>query len=75
MAYDHAERVLAAIRLLEAQTEELLDSLPQLSPEQSLWLQEVQGGACRLHRDESAQDPRWHDRQAGTARARARHAA
>jgi hypothetical protein len=45
MAYGHAERVLAAMRLLEAETEELLDSLPQLSPEQSLWLQEVQGAA------------------------------
>ena len=41
MAYGHAERILAAIRLLEAETRELLDELPQLDPEQSQWLQEV----------------------------------
>jgi hypothetical protein len=37
MAYGHAERTLAAIRLLEAETRELLDGLPQLDPEQSQW--------------------------------------
>ena len=37
MAYGHAERNLAAIRLLEAQTEELLRSLPQSDPTQSGW--------------------------------------
>lgn len=41
MAYGHAERTLAAIQLLEAQTRELLGGLAQLSPEQSHWLQEV----------------------------------
>jgi hypothetical protein len=41
MAYGHAERNLAAIRLLEEETRELLDGLPQLDPEQSQWLQEV----------------------------------
>jgi len=41
MAYGHAERTLAAIRLLEAETRELLDGLPQLDPEQSQWRQEV----------------------------------
>jgi hypothetical protein len=41
MAYGHAERTLAAIRLLEAQTRELLGGLAHLSPEQSHWLQEV----------------------------------
>lgn len=40
MAYGHAERTLAAIRLLEAQTAELLYSLPRLDPEQSSWLTE-----------------------------------
>jgi len=40
MAYGHAERTLAAIRLLEAETRELLDRLPQLDPEQSQWRQE-----------------------------------
>ena len=42
MAYGHAERTLAAIRLLEEETGELLDGLPQLDPEQSQWRQEVQ---------------------------------
>jgi len=41
MAYGHAERTLAAIRLLEAETRELLDGLPQLDPEQLRWRQEV----------------------------------
>jgi hypothetical protein len=41
MAYGHAERTLAAIQLLEAETRELLDSRPQLDPEQSQWRQEV----------------------------------
>jgi hypothetical protein len=41
MAYGHAERTLAAIRLLEAQTRDLLGGLAQLSQEQSDWLQEV----------------------------------
>jgi hypothetical protein len=41
MAYGHAERTLAAIRLLEAQTEELLRSLAQLHPEQALCLQQA----------------------------------
>ena len=41
MAYGHAERTVAAIRLLEAQTEELLRGRTQLSPEESHWLHEV----------------------------------
>jgi len=40
MAYGHAERTLAAIRLLEAETAELLRGLPQLDAEQSRWLAE-----------------------------------
>ena len=40
MAYGHAERTLAAIRLLETQTAELLYSLPRLDAEQSNWLKE-----------------------------------
>ncbi len=40
MAYGHAERTLAAIRLLETQTAELLYSLPRLDAEQSSWLKE-----------------------------------
>jgi hypothetical protein len=41
MAYGHAERTLAAIRLLEAETRQLLGGLPALDREQSRWLQEV----------------------------------
>jgi len=41
MAYGHAERTLAAIRLLEAETRDLLNGLAQLDPEQARWLQEV----------------------------------
>src|SRR5215831_12034330 len=41
MAYGHAERNLALIRQLEAETRKLLGSLDQLDPEQSAWLQEV----------------------------------
>ena len=44
MAYGHAERTLAAIRLLEAETAELLGRLPHLDCGQSRWLQEVTGG-------------------------------
>ena len=41
MAYGHAERTLAAIRLLETQTAELLYSLPWLDAEQASWLKEA----------------------------------
>jgi hypothetical protein len=41
MAYGHAERNLAAIRQLEAETGRLLASLPQLDQEQSAWLTEA----------------------------------
>ena len=41
MAYGHAERTLAAIRLLETQTAELLYSLPRLDAEQANWLKEA----------------------------------
>lgn len=41
MAYGHAERTLATIRLLETETAALLRSLPQLDAEQTAWLQEV----------------------------------
>jgi hypothetical protein len=37
MAYGHAERNLAVIRRLEAETEELLRSLEQLVPDQRAW--------------------------------------
>ena len=43
MAYGHAERALVAIQALEAETAELLCSLPQLDAEQSSWLEEIMG--------------------------------
>ena len=47
MAYGHAERTLAAIRLLETQTAELLSSLPRLDAEQSNWLNEAKQARLR----------------------------
>jgi DNA-binding CsgD family transcriptional regulator len=41
MSYGHAERNLATLRQLEAETRELMASLDQLNPERSAWLQEV----------------------------------
>jgi hypothetical protein len=41
MGYGHAERNLALIRQLEAETRDLLETLDQPDPEQSAWLQEV----------------------------------
>ena len=41
MAYGHAERNLAVLRQLEVETRQLLESLDQLDPEQSAWLQGV----------------------------------
>jgi hypothetical protein len=43
MAYGHAERNLALLRQLEAETRQLLESLDQPDPEQSAWLQEATG--------------------------------
>ena len=40
MAYGHAERNLTLVRLLEAETTNLLRTLEQLDPEQSAWLQD-----------------------------------
>ena len=40
MSYGHAERNLATLRQLEAETRELMASLDQLNPERSAWLQE-----------------------------------
>ena len=41
ISYGHAERNLAALRQLEVETRQLLESLDQLDPEQSAWLQEA----------------------------------
>jgi len=57
MAYGHAERNLALIRQLEAETRKLLGGLNQLDPEQSGWLQEVASPrrqASQRYRPESA---------------------
>lgn len=43
MAYSHAERNLALIRQLEAETRHMLGSLARLEPEQSAWLLEAAG--------------------------------
>jgi hypothetical protein len=40
MTYGHAERNLALIRQLEAETRQLLESLKQPDAEQSTWLQD-----------------------------------
>jgi hypothetical protein len=45
MTYGHAERNLALLRQLEAETRQLLEHLDQLDPEQSAWLQEAAGTA------------------------------
>ena len=47
MAYGHAERNLALIRQLEAETRQLLESLDQPDSEQSAWLREggLSGGS------------------------------
>jgi hypothetical protein len=45
MAYGHAERNLALIRQLEAETRQLLDSLPQLDREQSAWPEDTGSSA------------------------------
>lgn len=41
MAYGHAERTLAAIRLLEAETREFLAAQPELDAEQAAWLRDA----------------------------------
>ncbi len=45
MPYGHAERTLATIRLLEAETRELLSRLEHLDPEQEQWLREAADSA------------------------------
>lgn len=47
MAYGHAERNLALIRQLEAETRQLLDSLSQLDQEQPARLEEANGSGTQ----------------------------
>ena len=49
MAYGHAERTLAAIRLLETYTAELLYSLPWLDAKQANWLKAARQAYPRVH--------------------------
>ena len=53
MAYGHAERNLATMRRLAAETDELLSSLPQSGSGQSRWLQQA-AKANSQHPDASA---------------------
>ena len=46
MAYGHAERTLAAIRLLEAETRDLLSSMAHLDSEQEQWLRDTADAAA-----------------------------
>lgn len=46
MTYGHAERALVALRIVQAETLELLRSLPELDDEERAWLDEV-GAADR----------------------------
>jgi len=56
VAYGHAERTLATIRLLEAETRELLVRLDELNPEHALWLRNAaESAAQRLESDGAAQ--------------------
>lgn len=47
MAYGHAERTLATIRLLEAETRKLLTRQEHLDPEHAQWLREAADAASR----------------------------
>jgi hypothetical protein len=46
-SYGHAERTLATIRLLEAETRELLCREEHLDPEQAEWLREAAESASQ----------------------------
>jgi hypothetical protein len=63
MAYGHAERTLATIRLLEAETRELLSRQERLNPEQAEWLRDAAESASR--RPPSGSAPRLTHDQAG----------
>jgi hypothetical protein len=47
MSYGHAERTLATIRLLEAETTAFLDGQDQLHPEEEKWLRDTAQSASR----------------------------
>ena len=58
MGYGHAERTLAAIRVLEAETRELLSRQEHLDPEQAEWLRQAAESASRRLRPGGADDIR-----------------
>lgn len=47
MAYGHAERNLAHIRQLEAETAQLLGGVAEPGPEQSVWLRDAEASVSR----------------------------
>jgi hypothetical protein len=47
MAYGHAERNLALIRQLEAETAQLLGDVAEPDPEQSAWLRDAEASVSR----------------------------
>jgi hypothetical protein len=59
MAYGHAERTLATIRLLEAETRELLSREEQRDPELAKWLRTAAESASRRLRSGSATGPTY----------------
>ncbi len=59
MAYGHAERTLATIRLLEAETRELLSRQEHLDPEQAEWLRRAAESASRRLYSRSAGEGCW----------------
>jgi len=69
MAYGHAERTLATIRLLEAETRELLSRQEHLDPEHAEWLRQAAESADRRLRSGGA-DTRTACDEAGDQRAR-----
>jgi len=57
MPYGHAERNLAAIRLLEAETRQLLSGPVQLDPGHAQWLRNAADSASRRLRSARADRP------------------
>jgi len=57
MAYGHAERALATIRRLEAETRELLLGLDELDQEQAQWLAETAPDRRDRPRHKARQEP------------------